>query len=92
MKQYLHNHVLNVHQGDKILDHTGNHILGHTGGIVCGCTVCGNSFKLSKDLKHHTFVTWRWFNNKDSGNKKYASYSTSIHVSLVPNFKEPIKC
>ena len=59
MKPYLHNHVLNVHHGDKILDHTGNHILGHTDGSVCACTVCGNSLKLSKDLKHHIFCNMK---------------------------------
>jgi hypothetical protein len=36
MKPYLHNHVLNVHHGDKMLAHTGNHILGQTDG-ECLC-------------------------------------------------------
>ena len=36
LKPYLHNHVLNVHHGDKMLAHTGNHILGQTDG-ECLC-------------------------------------------------------
>ena len=55
LKPYLHNHVLNFHHGDKMLAHIGNHILGNTDGSVCACTICGNSFKLSKDLQHHIF-------------------------------------
>ena len=80
MKPYLQNHVLKVHHGNKMLAYTGNHILGNTDRSVCACTICGNSFKLSKDLKHHIFCNMKVV--QQQGFRKRTSIPVDLHLFL----------